>query len=184
MSIYNTLILTLAEETGDHAPPPGLLEDTSVWVGLGFLIVVGIFWRMGVHRKIAGALDQRGQEIATELDEARRLREEAQEILASYQRRQREAEDEATSIIEQAKKDAEHLGRDAKKKINQQLERRTKTAEEKIARAEAQALSEVRNQTTDLAINAARIIIRERMDTGAQNAMVDKSINGLRAKLN
>lgn len=183
MSILNSLILIAAEESEHHASP-GLFEDTSFWVSLGFLIVVGIFWRLGVHKNIAKALDERGQKISDELDEARRLREEAQELLAQYQRRQREAESEAAGIIEQAKKDAERLGREAKEKINEQLERRTKAAEAKIARAEAQALSDVRSQTTDLSVKAAKAIIRDRMDSGAQNAMVDNSINDLRSKLN
>ncbi len=183
MSFLNSLILIAAEET-EHHETTSLFADTSFWVSLGFVIVMIIFWRMGVHKTIAKSLDDRSQKISTELDEARRLREEAQEMLAQYQRRQREAEDEAASIIEQAKKDAERLGREAKDKINEQLERRTKAAEEKIARAEAQAISEVRNQTTDLAVDAARTIIRDRMDSGAQNAMVDNSINDLRSKLN
>ncbi len=185
MSLLPIITLRLAEETHEagHASP-GLLGDTSFWVSLGFLIVIGIFWRGGVHKKIAAALDERSAKISDELDEARRLREEAQELLAQYQRRQREAEDEAASIIEQAQKDAERMGIEAKEKINEQLERRTKAAEDKIARAEAQALSEVRGQTTDLAVNAARNIIKDRMDSGAQSAMVDNAINDLRAKMN
>ena len=186
MAILPTLILLAAEEAGGehHAAAPGLFQDTSFWVSLGFIIVMGIFWKLGVHKTIANSLDKRRDEIATELDEARRLREEAQEMLAQYQRRQREAEEEASGIIEQAKKDAERMGREAKEKINEQLERRTRAAEEKIARAEAQAISDVRNHTTDEAIRAAQKIIRDRMDSGAQNAMIDKSINDLRAKLN
>ena len=175
-----------AEEThgaSTHSSP-GLLADTSFWVSLGFVIVMGIFWKMGVHKTIAKSLDDRSAKISDELDEAHRLRKEAQELLAQYQRRQREAEDEAATIVDQAKKDAERLGREAQEKINDQLERRTKAAEEKIARAEAQALNEVRGQTTDLAVNAARSIIKDRMDSGAQSAMVEKAISDLRSKLN
>jgi len=175
----------LAEETGtDHAASGSLFSDTSFWVSLGFIAVVAIFWRMGVHKTVGGMLNKRSQKISDELDEARRLREEAQELLAQYQRRQREAEEEATVIIEQAKRDADRIGREARQKINEQIERRTRAAEEKIARAEAQALAEVRGQTTDLAISAAESIVRDRMDSGAQNAMIDKAITDLRAKLN
>ena len=95
-----------------------------------------------------------------------------------------EAETEAAAIIEQAKKDAKQMAIEARDKINAQMERRTKAAEEKIARAEAQALSEVRGKAADVAISAARGIIRERMDSGAQNAFIDKSIADLRGKLN
>lgn len=186
MSLLSTLLLITAEEVGHdtgHAST-GLLEDTTFWVSLGFVAVVIVFWRMGVHKTVAGMLDKRKDAITSELEEARRLREEAQELLAQYQRRQREAEDEAKGIIEQAKRDAERMGREAREKINDQLQRRAKSAEDKIARAEAQAISEVRNQTTDVAIAAAHAIINERMDSGAQNALIDKSISDLRSKIN
>lgn len=186
MSILSTLLLITAEEAGHDAghASTGLLQDATFWVSLGFVVVVVLFWRMGLHKKVASMLDERKDSISNELEEARRLREEAQELLAQYQRRQREAEDEAKSIVEQAKRDAERMGREAREKINDQLQRRAKSAEEKIARAEAQAISEVRNQTTDVAITAARAIIDSRMDSGAQNALIDKSISDLRNKIN
>lgn len=181
-----SLLLAAAEETHAAAEqgPSGLLGDTSFWVLLAFIAVIGLFARAGLHKTIASGLDKRSQAIADELNEARKMREEAQELLAAYQRRQREAEDEAAAIIEQAKKDAERLAAEARTKIDEQVERRLKAAEDKIARAEAQALSEVRGQTADLAIAAAREIIRDRMDDGAQSAFVDKAIAGLRDKLN
>lgn len=172
-----------AEEAGGHESV-GLLQDTSFYVLIAFLIVIGIFIRAGVHKTIIGGLDKRAAKIADEINEARKMREEAQELLASYQRRQREAEEEAAAIIEAAKKDAKRLAEEARTKISEQTERRTKAAEDKIARAEAQAISEVRGQTADLAIEAARVIIRERMDGGAQSAFIDREIAGLRDKLN
>jgi len=181
MLSLTALAAAAAEETYQQK---GLLQDTSFWVLLAFIIVIGIFLRAGVHRVVASGLDKRGQTIADELNEARKMREEAQELLAQYQRRQREAEDEAAAIIEQAKKDAERMTAEARTKIETQVERRTKSAEEKIARAEAQALSEVRGQTADLAFAAAREIIKERMDSGAQSAFIDKAIADIRAKLN
>ncbi|WP_425410972.1 F0F1 ATP synthase subunit B [Hyphococcus sp.] len=162
----------------------GLFQDTSFYVLIAFIIVIGVFARAGVHKMIVGGLDKRAQKIADEINEARKMREEAQELLASYQRRQREAEEEAAAIIDAAKKDAKRLAREAKEKIAEQTERRARAAEDKIARAEAQAISEVRGQTADLAIEAARIIIAERMDGGAQNAFIDREIAGLRDKLN
>lgn len=180
-----SIALAAAEEThGATEASGGLLQDTSFWVLIAFLIVIGVFIRAGVHKTIASGLDKRAQTIADEINEARKMREEAQELLAAYQRRQREAEDEAAAIIEQAKKDAKRLTEEARDKINEQMARRMKAAEEKIARAEAQALSEVRGQTADLAVAAAREIIRERMDSGAQTAFIDKAIAGLRDKLN
>jgi F-type H+-transporting ATPase subunit b len=164
-----------------HALP--LLQDPTFWVGLAFLIVVAILARAGVHKMIAGGLDKRAQGIADELDRARALRDEAQELLAKYQRRQREAEEEAADIVAQAKRDAEQIAIDARAKIEDQLHRRAKAAEDKIARAETQAIAEIRGQTVDVAIEAAREIIRARMDQGAQAALAERSIDELRGKL-
>ncbi len=172
-----------ANEAAGHASPP-LFEDPALYVLIAFAVVIGIFARAGIHKLIVGGLDKRARKIADEINEARKLREEAQELLASYQRRQREAEEEAAAIIEAAKKDAVRLAEEARQKIADQTERRTRAAEDKIARAEAQAISEVRGQTADLAIEAARAIIRERMDGGAQAAFIDREIAGLRDKLN
>ena len=181
--------LAAAEEThgavegaGGHGG--GLLQDTSTYVLIAFVIVIALFAKAGLHKQITGGLDKRANKIADELNEARKLREEAQELLASYQRRQREAEEEAAGIIEQAKKDAARMTAEARQKIEEQTERRVKAAEDKIARAEEQAISEVRGQTADLAIEAARHIIRERMDAGAQGPFIDKAISGLSDKLN
>jgi len=182
---HTSLFLYIAEDAaGEHHEKIGLFEDPAIWVSLGFIIVMLLFWRMGVHQKVGAQLDQRKEKIANDLDEARRLREEAQEVLAQYQRRQREAEEEASDIIDQAKRDAERLAKEAREKINDQLARRSKAAEEKIARAEAQALTAVRQQATDISVEAARNIIRERMDTGAQNALIERAIGDLRSKLN
>ena len=180
-----TLAAAAADVAADHSKASGgLFLDTAFWVLIAFFIVIGIFWRAGVHKTIASGLDKRSQRIADEIDEARRLREEAQELLAQYQRRQREAEGEAQAIIEQAKRDAIRLGEEARAKLSEQVERRTKAAEDKISRAEAQAISEVRGQTVDLAVAAAQVIIKDRMDGGAQSLFIDKAINGLQDKLN
>ena len=158
-------------------------EDTALWVSLAFIVVMGLFAYLGVHKTVAKSLDARAQKIADELDQARRMREEAQELLAQYQRRQREAEDEAQSIIDQAKKDAQRMAVESRDKINEQIERRAKAAEDKIARAESQALAEVRQQTADLAVTAAETIIKDRVDAGAQSALIEKAIDELRAKM-
>lgn len=187
MTLSFALIAAAAAEEAHGAAEKasgGLFGDTYFWVLLSFIIVIGAFIRFGAHKTMAASLDKRSNRIADEINEARKMREEAQELLAQYQRRQREAETEAAAIIEQAKKDAKQMAVEARDKINAQMERRTKAAEEKIARAEAQALSEVRGKAADVAINAARDIIRERMDSGAQNAFIDKSIADLRGKLN
>lgn len=172
------VVYVAAEKSG------GLLQDTSLWVLLAFAAAVALLIKAGVHKAMGSGLDKRAQGIADEINEARKMREEAQELLAAYQRRQREAEEEAAAIIEQAKKDAKRMAAEAHEKIQSQIDRRAKAAEDKIARAEAQALAEVRGQAADLAAAAAREIIRERMDAGAQTAFIDRAIAGLREKAN
>lgn len=180
---------TLAEEIleADHVDvhhDEGLLMDTNLWVLVGFLIVVGIALWQGVPKIIGGMLNKRSDEIRGQLDEARSLREEAQKLLADYQKRQREAEDEAAAIIEQAKDDAKNMASEARAKLDEQLARRRKAAEDRIARAEAQALNEMRSKTADLAVAAAREIIAGRVDDRAQGALIDKAIADVRGRLN
>ncbi len=172
-----------AEHAADVHVSGGLLQDPTFWVLLAFLLVVALFAKFGVHKMIGQGLDKRAQGIADELDRARALRDEAQELLAKYQRRQREAEEEAAGIIEQAKRDAQRIADEARQTIEEQIERRTKAAEEKISRAEAQAIAEMRGQTANMAIEAARDIIRSRMDQGAQSALAERAIDELGSKL-
>nr|GGH99311.1 ATP synthase subunit b [Aquisalinus luteolus] len=158
--------------------------DTYLWTLLPFLCVVLLFWVTGVHKMVGGMLDRRGKTIASELEQARDLREEAQELLAKYQRRQREAEEEAQGIIDQAKRDAKRMAEETRQKLDEQLERRTRAAEDKIARAEAHAIAEVRNRTADVAVTAAEQIVRDRLDTQAGAALVDRAISNVRERLN
>ena len=183
LGLSTTLLFATAAIAADDAHALAWWEDTAIWVSLGFLAVMGLLAYLGVHKTVGKALDERSQKIADELDAARRMREEAQELLAQYQRRQREAEDEAQSIIDQAKKDASRMSVEMRDKINDQIARRAKAAEEKIARAEAQAVAEVRGQTADLAVDTAKAIIKTRVDQGAQSALIEKAIDELRTKL-
>lgn len=184
ISIVSIAAAAAEDAYGAAEKSGGLLQDTSLWVLLAFIAAIALLARAGVHKFIGSGLDKRAQKIADDMNEARKMREEAQELLAAYQRRQREAEEEAAAIIEQAKKDAKRMAAEAREKIQAQTDRRAKAAEDKIARAEAQALAEVRGQAADLAAAAAREIIRERMDAGAQTAFIDKAIAGLREKAN
>ena len=136
------------------------LNSATIWVFfavLMFLILLGYF---GIHKKIAASLDERADKIRTELDEAKSLREEAQALLASYQRKQKEAEEHAESIVKQARHDAEVMATNARKDLAERLERRAAQAEAKIATAEAQAMAEVKAKAADLALNAAEKLIR------------------------
>jgi F-type H+-transporting ATPase subunit b len=160
------------------------LEDTNLWVLVGFLIVIGILISQGVGKKIGGFLSGRARLIEEQLDDARNMREEAQRLLADYQKRQREAEGEAEDIITRAREDAKAMSLESRRKIEEQTTRRTQAAHDRIARAEAQALAEVRAQTADLAVDAAREIVKARTDGSAQKALLDRSIADLRGKLN
>jgi F-type H+-transporting ATPase subunit b len=135
-----------------------MLEPES-WVAIAFLFFVGGLIYLGVHRKITVALDQRQDRIKAELDEARRLRDEARTLLADYQNKQHEAEREAEALIASAKAEAGRIASEAKAKVEEFVARRTKMAETKIAQAEAQAVADVRSASADAAIAAAEKIL-------------------------
>ncbi len=154
------------------------------WVLVAFLTFVALVIYYKVPAIIGKMLDDRADAIRKELDEARKLREDAQALLADYQRKAREAESEARSIIDQAKREAEALAVDARKSLAESVERRSKIAEEKIARAEAQALSEVRATAVDTAISAANELLKTRASGSVGDTLITQSINDLRGKLN
>ena len=159
-------------------------HDPLFWVLVAFLIFVGLVIYYKVPAIIGNALDARADAIRKELDDARKLREEAQALLADYQRKSREAEGEARSIIDQAKREAEALAIETKKALAESIERRGKLAEEKIARAEAQALSEVRATAVDTALAAAERLLKTRVTGSTSDNLIDQSIKDLRGKLN
>jgi F-type H+-transporting ATPase subunit b len=154
------------------------------WVLIAFLAFIAIVLYYKVPAAIAKMLDDRADGIRKELDEARKLREDAQTLLADYQRKAREAETEAQTIIDQAKREAEALAADARKALVESLERRSKIAEEKIARAESQALSEVRATAVETAVSAAHELLKTRVSGSVGDALISQSISDLRGKLN
>ena len=154
------------------------------WVAVSFLIFIGILVKMGVPSLITKALDDRADAVRKELDQARRLREEAQDLLADYQRKQRAADEEAKAIIEQARREAETMKAESAKSLKEQLERRTRLAEEKIARAEAQAVSEVRAAAVDVAMSAAESLLGDKLKGDGGADLLNRSIRDLKGKLN
>jgi F-type H+-transporting ATPase subunit b len=151
------------------------------WVAVSFFVFLGILLYYRVPALVAKALDDRAEAIRKELDEARRLRQEAQDLLAEYQSKHRNVAGEADAIVAQARRDAEALAQETRGALQALLERRGKAAQEKIARAEAQAVEEVRGKAVDLAIAAAEKILREKADA---SALLDQSIRELRTRLN
>src|ERR1700676_3553892 len=120
-----------------------MFYEAEFWVAVAFFILMGVFAYFGIHRTVLKALDHRSERIKAELDDARRLKEEAAKLLAQYQARHASAEREAEDIIASARAEAERIASEAKTKMEDFVARRTKTAESKIALAEAQALADV-----------------------------------------
>jgi F-type H+-transporting ATPase subunit b len=161
-----------------------LLSEAEFWVAVAFVIFIGVLVRVGAPRLIAGALDDRAARIKAELDEATRLRKEAQALLADYQRRRQEADREAEAIIVAARGEAERLAADAKTKVEEFVARRTKTAETKIAQAEAQAVADVRAAAADAAVAAAEKILSETTKGKVGDDLIARGIADLKTKLN
>ncbi|NOT70685.1 MAG: F0F1 ATP synthase subunit B [Hyphomicrobium sp.] len=158
--------------------------STTFWVLISFSLFVAMLMYYGVPAVIGKALDARADGIRKELDDARKLREDAQALLADYTNKAREAENEARSIIENAKREAEALASESRKALAESLERRSKLAEDKIARAEAQAVSEVRAAAVGSAMLAAEKLLKARVPGATGDALINEAIAGLKGKLN
>ena len=161
-----------------------LLQTPEFWVAAAFVIFCGILVYVGAHRKIIEALDQRSARIRAELDEARRLRDEAAQLLAAYQRKQREAEREAAGIIAGAKAEAERLAVEAKTKMEEFVARRTKMAETKIIQAETQAVADVRAAAAEAAVAAAEKILTQTVKGKVADNLIVQGIADATKKLN
>jgi F-type H+-transporting ATPase subunit b len=161
-----------------------MLAEAEFWVAVAFVAFVLILLYFKVPGMLAKALDDRAAGIRKELDEARRLREEAQSLLADYQKKHRNAGQEAEAIVEQARREAEAFASETRKSLAEMVERRRKQAEEKIARAEAQAVEDVRAAAVDMAIAAAEKILREKAAGAGGSALIDESIKTLKTRLN
>ena len=160
------------------------LKETENWVALAFICFIALLIYLGAHRKVFEAIDSRQARIKAELDEARRLREEAQALLTEFERKGREAETEAESIIAGAKMEAERLTTEAKARMEDFVVRRTKMAEDKIVQAEAQAMADVRAAAADAAVAAAEKILSTAAKGKVAEALLAKGIEDVRQKLN
>src|SRR6185437_777440 len=161
-----------------------MFHEAEFWVAIGFLVFLGLMGWVGVHRTIGKSLDDRAARIKAELDEARRLRNEAAALLAEYQRKRQDAEGEAQEIVSSAKAEAERLAVEAKARIEEFVSRRTKMAETKIAQAEAQAAADVRAAAAEAAVAAAEKILRQEVKGKLAGELVAKGIEDVRKKLN
>lgn len=161
-----------------------MFAKPEFWVAVSFLLFIGLLLRYKVPAMITKALDDRADAIRRELDEARRLREEAQQLLVDYQRKAREAEAEAAAIVEEARRTAEAMASETRGSLKESLERRTRLAEEKIARAETQALAEVRAAAVDTSIAVAERLLKAKLTGDAGQKLVDDGIKSVGARLN
>lgn len=160
-----------------------ILYDTYLVVALAFLVFFAVLWRYGVHNMIFRSLDARAERIRFELEEATRLREEAQALLASYERKQREVEDLAADIVARAKDDAKIAAEEARKALAVSIERRVKTAQDQIAAAETAAVRAVKDHAVDVATAAAADVLAASMTDAAANARIDAAIAEIGRKL-
>ena len=158
--------------------------DATNWVmACVAIFMIIVVWK-GAFKALGAALDERAKKIETQLDEARRLREEAQALLANYQRKQKEAEEQAEEIVAQARKDAESMAARSRAELKERLDRRAAQAEAKIANAETQALAEVRAKAAELAINGAEELLKTNMKAADHTNMVKDGIASLGKALN
>ncbi len=161
-----------------------MTQMAEFWVAVAFGVFVLILLYYRVPNLVAKSLDDRAEAIRKELDEARRLREEAQTLLADYQKRHRNVGQEADAIVDQARREAEAFAHETRVSLKDTLERRTKQAEDKIARAETQAVDEVRAAAIDVAMAAAERILREKTAGSSGASLIDQSIRDLKGRLN
>lgn len=159
------------------------LQNTDFVVLLGFLAFVALLVYMKVPAKLLGMLDARAATIKAELDEARALREEAKSILATYERRQKEVQEQADRIVSAAREEALAAAAQAKQDLKASIARRLASATEQIASAEAGAIRQVREQAISVAIAAAGDVLSRQMTADAASASIDEAITQVEARL-
>ena len=157
--------------------------DESFFVALAFAAVIAAFLFLKLPQRLLAALDAKSAEIADELQQARKLREEAEALLADYEKRRKSAEQQADEIVTEARETAQRLGEEARAAMQAQLERRTQQAETKIARTEEQLVGEVRAAITQLAVDAAAHLIEKGMSAQQANALIEQNISELKDRL-
>ncbi len=158
--------------------------DATFFALVGLILFFVLLAYLKVPGMVAKSLDQRAENIRSELAEAKRLREEAQQLLAEYQRKRKEAEAEAEQIVAAAEREAAMLTEEARQKTEEFVARRNALSEQKIRQAEADAISAVRSAAVDLAVAAAEKVIAKKADTGTQEALFKDSVDKVQTRLN
>jgi F-type H+-transporting ATPase subunit b len=181
VALMGLSVATPALAAGDK--PFFSLLNTDFVVLLGLIVFIGILVYFKVPGLVMGMLDKRAEGIQAELNEARTLREEAQTLLASYERKHREVQEQANRIVAAAKQEAEEAATQARADLEKSLARRIATAEEQIESAQAAAIKDVRDQSVVIAVAAAREVIAKQMSAAEGNSLIDAAIAEVDAKL-
>jgi F-type H+-transporting ATPase subunit b len=158
--------------------------EAEFWVAVGFFLFIGVMVYYGIPKKVIDALDQRGARIKAELDDARRLRDEAEALLAEYKRKRQAAEVEAEQIIAGAREEAERVAAEAKARMEEFVARRSQVAQAKIAQAETQAVADVRAAAAEAAVAAAEKILTQSAKGEVADRLLADGIRDVKAKLN
>lgn len=158
------------------------LAEAEFWVGVGLVVFLGILALAGVPKLIGRTLDERAAKVQSELDEAQRLRSEAEALLAQIRNERAQAEVQARELVAQAEADARRLAEDARVKLEESVARRQAQAERKIALAESQAAAEVRAAAADLAAQAAERMLAERLRGKRSDPLVDRALSQLEGR--
>ena len=157
--------------------------DNTFWATVCLVVFIGLTIYFGMPRIVAKMLDTKIAAIGAELEDAKRLRAEAEALLVEYEQKRVSAEAEAAGIITAAKEDAKRLTEESSAALTELVARRTKAVEGKIAQAEAQAIAEVRARSADIAVEAARIVLSNQVKTGGAE-LINKAIADVGSKLN
>ena len=182
-ALATSIALLMASPAFAASGPFFSLKNTNFIVTLGFILFIIVLFYFKVPGTIGKMLDQRADGIKKELDEARALREEAQSILASYERKQKEVQEQAVRIVEGAKAEAEAAAEQAKADLANSVARRMAAAEDQIASAQAAAEKDVRDAAVNVAIGAAREVIAAQLTAAAANKLIDAAISDVEDKL-
>lgn len=179
-----TLIALVAASPAFAAKGPFFsLANTDFIVVVSFILFVGVLFYFKVPSMLTGLLDKRAEGIQSEIDEARALREEAQTLLASFERKQRDVQEQADRIVVAAKESATEIAAQAKLDLEKSIERRLRAAEDQIASAEASAVGQVRDEAVRIAIGTASEVIARDMKAARADALVNEAISTVAAKL-
>lgn len=156
--------------------------DATFVALLGLVLFLALLWYLKVPGMIMSALDARSQAIATELHDARRMREEAEKLLADYQAKRAQADAEAKTIVDTAKEQAAAVAEETRQSMMAAMARREKQVDDRIANAETKAVDEVRAAAAEAAIAAAERMIRERMNDDTQAALIEEGVGEMKRK--